>query len=327
MKVYEILSERELRGWAGIFARMIPDSTQKLVAGELESALAWASRRLKGQPIDVASKDLAESWVTASSKSGIPLDDIIALGETEAKKLKISPQVIANAKAQASALRKSADDAAAALARGGVVKQSLTALGSGASQIINWATIWGIAEPIYNCGKKIDRAYELNASGDPDWQGQKLHGAIQFYLDDCVAEVGAIVASRLPSLGLSVFKIPKWFLSPTILNAMAKYTPPGIKNIYQLIANIKPAVEAPFLAWFLSAQGKDWLARFLVSGSFIASPFKFVQETVGGWVKWTYDIVADKLVEPSQQSIPQQPTPYKGPAKLGIDMATGRRIR
>jgi hypothetical protein len=323
MKVYEILIET--KGWIGIFSRMLPDSTQKLVAGELESALAWASRRLKGQPIDVASKDLAESWITASSKSGIPLDDIIALGEAEAKKLKISPQVIANAKAQAAVLKKAGDDAAAAVARGGIGKQSLTALGSLADTVIKWGTVWGIAEPLYNCSTKISRAYELNKSGDPEWQGQKLHGAIQFYLDDCVAEVGAILAAR--TISIAMFKVPSWFLPAPALSAMKKYTPPGIQNIYQTIAGMSKVAEAAWIAWIGTPQGREWLARFLVSGSLIASPFALVQQIVGGWVKKGYDAVADQLVDPAQRSEPAPPTQYQGAKKSGIDPATGNRIR
>jgi hypothetical protein len=323
MKVYEILIES--KGWPGIFARMIPDSTQKLVAGELESALAWASRRLKGQPIDVASKDLADSWVMASSKSGIPLDDIIALGEAQAKKLKIDPKVIANAKAQAAALKKASDDAVAALARGGVGKRSLTALGSLADTVIKWGTVWGIAEPIYNCSTKISRAYELNASGDPDWQGQKLHGAIQFYLDDCVAEVGAVLAAR--AISIAMFKAPTWIMPTPALNAMAKYTPAGIQNLYQTIAGMSKVAEAAWIAWIGTPQGREWLARFLVSGSLIASPFKLVQYIIGGWVKKGYDAVADKLVDPAQRSEPAPPTQYRGAKKSGIDPATGNVIR
>ena len=329
MKVYEIIIES--KGWIGIFSRMIPDSTQKLVAGELESALAWASRRLKGQPIDVASKDLAESWITASSKSKIPLDDIITLGEAEAKKLKISPQVIANAKAQAAALKKAGDDAAAALARGGVGKQSLTALGSLADTVIKWGTVWGIAEPLYNCGKKIDRAYELNAAGDPDWQGQKLHGAIQFYLDDCVAEVSAVIGARILGGSLRgstsiIFKAPQWVMPAPLLNAVSKYAP-NLPKLYPAIATMSKTAEAAFIAWMGTPQGKDWLAKYLVSGAFGASTFDFVRKFAGGWAKWVYDSVADKIVDPSQRSIPAEPTPYQGANKSRVDSATGRIIR
>lgn len=323
MKVYEILSES--KGWIGIFSRMIPDSTQKLVAGELESALAWASRRLKGQPIDVATKDLADSWVTASSKSGIPLNDIIALGEAEAKKLKIDPKIIANAKAQAAALKKVGDDAASLASRPSTLTRSVSALGPLSDTIIKWGTVWGIAEPIYNCSTKIARAYELNKSGDPEWQGQKLHGAIQFYLDDCVAEVGVILASR--TISIAMFKAPGWIMPAPLLNALSKYTPNAMQNIYQNIAGMTKIAEAAWIAWIGTPQGRDWLAKFLVSGSLIAMPFNFVRNYVSSWVKSGYDVVADKLVDPSQQSIPKPETPYQGAKRIGVDMATGNRIR
>lgn len=203
--------------------------------------------------------------------------------------------------------------------------RSVAALGPLADTVIKWGTIWGIAEPLYNCSTKIARAYELNKSGDPNWQGQKLQGAIQFYLDDCVAEVGAIIAAR--TLSIAMFKTPGWIMPAPLLNAMAKYTPAGVQNIYQAVAGMTKTVEAAWIVWIGTPQGKEWLAKFLVSGSLIASPFALVRYIVGGWVKAGYDTVADKLVDPDQQSIPAPPTPYQGAKKSGLDPATGNRIR
>jgi hypothetical protein len=326
MKVYEILIEAgQPRGYLGILYRMLPDSTQKLVAGELESALAWASKRLKGKPVDVASKDLADSWFATSQRTGIPLDDIIELGEKEARRAGLSARAIANAKAHTAALQRQVDDAVALANRPSATKKTLTALGSTADAVIKWGTVWGVAEPLYNCGTKIARAYELNKSGDPEWQGNKLHGAIQFYLDDCVAEIAAIFAAK--PLKWAVFKAPQYLIPPAVRAAASKL-PGGAKDVFQMFSLVPKTAEAAWIAWMGTPQGREWLARYLVSNAYLASTFDFVRNTAAGWLKRGYDQVADRLVDPSQQApAPAEPAPYQGAKKLGLDSATGLPVR
>jgi hypothetical protein len=107
----------------------------------------------------------------------------------------------------------------------------------------------------------------------------------------------------------------------------AKYAPGVVKDVFQLFSVLPKTAEAAWIAWIGTPQGREWLARYLVGNSFLASGFNFVRNYVSSWVKSGYDQVADKLVDPSQRSIPKPETPYQGAKTIGVNMATGNRIR
>jgi hypothetical protein len=263
MKIYEIITESRQLNESNIFVGIL----EKLGAAK---AFAWLAKGLAKSPKKQAIEEITQAMSTAAEKGGPQAIDDAAVA---LRKSGVSDDVIEAASKQAKTIYNKE-----------VIGKGLGSLaqvgGKGWQLINNGLILWGIGKPIYDCADGIANAYARNAAGDPEYQGTKLQGAIQIYLDRAVAQILTLWAGR--TLVKIVASMPKGFFS-------AFYNGPLLDTAFNGMTKVG---QAAFTAWMVSPQGQKVFAEWIVGSSFLGSTMRGLSGIVGGWAKSGYDLIA-----------------------------------
>ena len=303
MKIHDIIAESQnLTENMLVFGQMLKYVVSKSGAG-LGRALEYVAKAFSSKP-----DKLADAWILTAEKLSMSADDAIAAGVAAAKKSGIADDVIiaAEAKAQAIATKK----------LGSVWGQLKTPesklnfyYGAGFSTINNTLTFLGIAKPIYDCATKIMNAYKLRDEGEPELQDiEKLSWVVQYYIDECVQSVGALL------LGNMVLKtvVGKWV--PGIA-----YNIPLLGKLFQkldpIYSKITPAAQAAFKGWMLTADGQQAVAKWIVGEALVPGtdwkiPFgpsyqQYILNPLSGLTKTGYDHILRQLGSDKAAPLPK----------------------
>ena len=306
MKIYEIISESQNLNEGSVFLSIL----EKLGS---ERAFTWLSKMLAKSPTKQAIEKLTMELTEIGQKGGTTAIDqtvakLRATGTSE-EVLTVSSKQAKSALSQAN-ISKGLDSFA---------KVS----GTGWKTIESGLTLWGVGKPIYDCADGIADAYARNAAGDPEYQGAKLQGAIQIYLDRAVAQILSLWAGR--TLVKIVASMPKNFFS-------AFYNGPLLDKAY---SGLTKAGQTAFTAWMVSPQGQKAFAEWIVGSSFTGSTMRGLSSWVGGWAKSVYDVIANKAATGEKATSVEQPTdaadtapPAAAPvAQSEYDPLTGGRLK
>ncbi|CAB4125897.1 hypothetical protein UFOVP181_341 [uncultured Caudovirales phage] len=310
MKIYEIIAESQNLNEASLFVSAL----EKIGT---ERAFAWLSKLVAKSPKAKAIEELTQAMTEVGAKGGAKAIDRTA---EEMRKAGVAEDIIQTASKQAKTATSKA-----------VISQGLDAatkvMGQGWRALEVTLTAWGIAVPIKECAEGIADAYERNAAGDPEYQGAKLQGAVQIYLDRCVAQILTLWAGR--KLVKIVASLPKGFLSTF-------YNGPILDKAYN---GLTRAGQAAFTAWMVSPQGQKAFAEWIVGSSFSGSAMRGLSNWVGGWTKTGFDLIFNqaKNGERTQgtapaddaEQTPAQINPADQPSKnsqLVFDPATGASL-
>ena len=311
MKIYEIIIESRVLT-EGLFVSAL----EKLGAAQAFGGLA---KLLAKSPKAKAIEELTTALTDVGERSGIGAIDAAVV---ELRKVGTNEEVIAAAvKSAKTATNK------ALISKG--LESFAKLSGSGWQKINAGLMAWGLGKPIYDCADGIADAYARNAAGDPEYQGSKLQGAIQLYLNRAVAQIITLLAGR--GMVKLVASIPKNFFSYF-------YNGPMLDTIFGGLTKLG---QTAFTSWMVSPYGQKAFAEWIVGSSFSGSSMHDLSNYVGGWTKSAYDLIAAKAT--GQENLPgtttpdaavKQDTDNTGPAEkptpgsqLVFDPATGARLK
>lgn len=266
MKIYEIIAESQQLNEVGgsIFVSML----EKVGAAK---AFGWLANAFAKSPKEQAIEGFADH-IAQAMRSGVS-------GDEAAKALKaagVADDVIAAAlkKAQAIVGKETIVAGGSAAAK---------AFGKGYQAISGGLTLWGVADPIIQCAEGINRAYDEQAKGNPEYQGIGLRAAIQVEINKCVGKLMALGIGRgVIRAGMSM---PKNLFG-------AFYNGPMLDKAFNGMTSV---AQTAFTAWLVSPQGQKALSNWILGSSFLGSAFREVRDYIGGWAMTGYKEIESKI--------------------------------
>jgi hypothetical protein len=326
MKITEVITEsrQQLNEQLWRFTQMIEYAVSRGGVG-IEQALLWIAKKVAGKP--GAAKELAEAWMVTAEKAGISSSEAIAQGSAAARSSGLSAEIIAEAEREAAILAR-----ARANSVWGKIKTGAEAgefyWGATLNTINTGLKWWGILEPIYECVTGILKVYRMHDEGHPELQDKaKMQWAVQWYIDNCVQRVTALLAGRMLIRGVlgkdGIQRVP-------LLNFSA------FNKIYDLAS---PAAQAAFQAWMITNDGQQALAKWLVGEALVPGTdwkvpggalFRgMITDPISGLVKSGYDAFLRAIKSEKAQQLPEPKdpnTPVEKPKPGSLGDLAGRKF-
>jgi hypothetical protein len=264
MKVYQIISESRLTPFL--------DVLERLGSANMDQALGFLARLVGRNRL--TAKEIAESWVTASKKTGWPLEDVIMMGERQLvtegvdraiidaaiqEAAKFKPGLLGRITKKLTATNKSLD-----------VTKSI--FGDSFDSIAAVMYKLALYQPFVMCGYHIAKDYYSFKSGQ--MTEAVFRQSAQYWLNQCVGEIAAVVA------GNAVLSVA-WAIPGGI--GIGSFKP-----LAGLAQGLNKASQTALNGWLLTPAGGEWLGKLIVGDTFgkinDEPSLKFIRDMMGGWV-------------------------------------------
>lgn len=290
MKVYHIISESRLTPFLDIL--------EKIGLPEIDKALGYLARLVKGSKFTAA--EIAESWAAAAKKTGLPFEEIVAMGERELRTAGVDEGLIKKALQKADEIEPGV--MAKVTARVEADMSAATWLGKSLATVNSYATALGLGVPIALCIKNIGLEYaDYQKSPKTQADYETFQHSSQYWINKCVGEVAAVI-------------IGNWFIAKVVSIPGGWVGMTGSKKLSGFYAGLNNAAQAAFTAAITSPQGRQYLAELFVADLIMDVPVavggrieqqpiqKVIRDTVGGWTTRALGWVADqaqKITDPA----------------------------
>ena len=178
MKVHEIITESQIL--TENLSRVLLNVLERVGVADFDRALAYLARSVVGKTDVAVGKEMAEAWLAASKKTGLPFEDVVAAGQRELNTAGVNRTVVDAALAEAeriapglwSRIMSRLGKAGTKAEHEAAAKSIFGSKFDFVSALAYKLAIWG---PVAECAYHLIDLKRRRDSGDPEYQNDATY--------------------------------------------------------------------------------------------------------------------------------------------------------